>query len=155
MTMESALTALSDTPASRFIRDTLWVIPWVQTLHIVGIAALITGSAMYAWRLARPHRTAETPAALGERCLPWIWLGLGLLLTTGAVLFVGDPVGNYVNVAFRWKMALLAGGLVLTAGLSRRPAEAGPAGRAAALSFLALLVWCGVVTAGRAIAYLR
>lgn len=156
--MESALSAIGETPVSRFVRDALWVIPWVQTLHIIGIAALISGSAMYACRSCLPGRTVEASEILADRYLPWIWLGIGLLSATGVVLFVGDPVGNYLNIAFRWKMALLGAGLAVTAWLSRRPAarRPGPAGRqAAGLSLLGLLVWCGVVTAGRAIAYLR
>ena len=94
------------------------------------------------------------------RFLPPIWPVLVILLITGSLLIIGEPRRSLVNTTFYLKMTLLIVAIVLTATL-QRAALASPdffedrnrrlTGRL--LATLSVLVWCGILFAGRWIAY--
>ena len=95
------------------------------------------------------------------RLRPWKWGGLVLMVTCG-VLLAGSEAGKYYGNPYFWtKMTLLSllivHSLVFrrsvyrnTAALDRAAVMPGRAKLAAALS---LILWVGVVTAGRMIGY--
>jgi hypothetical protein len=95
------------------------------------------------------------------RLRPWKWGGLVLMVTCGALL-AGSEAGKYYGNPYFWtKMTLLSllivHSLVFrrsvyrnTAALDRAAVMPGRAKLAAALS---LILWIGVVTAGRMIGY--
>jgi hypothetical protein len=111
----------------------------------------------------RIFRLFEPDELLGEvtrRFLTPIWPVLVILLITGSLLIIGEPRRSLVNVTFYLKMALLIVAILLTVIL-QRTAVASPGlfedrsrrltGQA--LATLSVLVWCGILFAGRWIAY--
>ncbi len=76
-------------------------------------------------------------------------------------MIIGEPRRSLLNTTFYLKMALLALAILLTAGLQRsislspnfwdRDRRRRMAGRFAAT--VSILVWCGILFAGRWIAY--
>ena len=95
-----------------------------------------------------------------RRFLPPIWPVLLILLATGSLLIIGEPRRSLVNTTFYLKMALLLVAILLTAALQRMVLVAPEvfedrsrqlAGRA--LATVSILVWCGILFAGRWIAY--
>jgi membrane glycosyltransferase len=84
-----------------------------------------------------------------------------VLLITGSVLIIGEPRRALLNSTFYIKMALLAVAIVITAGLQwslsassnfwELNAVRRAAGRIAAVT--SMLVWGGIIFAGRWIAY--
>lgn len=110
------------------------------------------------WRLL--ERDEPLPD-VARRFLPTIWPVLLILLVTGSLLIIGEPRRSLVNSTFYVKMALLAVAIMLTAGLQRSILSSPDlwdgnrarriAGRFAAA--VSILVWCGILFAGRWIAY--
>ena len=90
-----------------------------------------------------------------------IWPVLLILLVTGSLLIIGEPRRSLLNTTFYLKMTLLAVAIVLTVGLQWSLASAPEfweknRGRRIAARFAAtvsILVWCGIIFAGRWIAY--
>jgi hypothetical protein len=86
---------------------------------------------------------------------------LVILLVTGSLLIIGEPRRSLLNSTFYLKMALLAVAILLTIGLQRSISSSPNswdrdrwrriAGRFAAT--VSILVWCGILFAGRWIAY--
>jgi hypothetical protein len=84
-----------------------------------------------------------------------------VLLLTGIVLIVGEPRRSLINSTFYIKMALLAVAIVITRGLqwsltvSSNFWELNAARRAAGriAAGCSILVWSGIIFAGRWIAY--
>jgi hypothetical protein len=84
-----------------------------------------------------------------------------ILLITGSLLIIGEPRRSLLNSTFYLKMALLAVAIMLTAGLQRSISSSPNswdkdrrwqlAARFAATASIA--VWCGILFAGRWIAY--
>jgi Na+/melibiose symporter-like transporter len=84
-----------------------------------------------------------------------------ILLLTGSLLIVAEPRRSLLNTTFYFKMTFLAVALVLTGGLQWSLSSVPEfwdknRGRRVAGMFAAtvsILVWCGVLFAGRWIAY--
>lgn len=152
---------LAATPLSHAIQTAGWIIPALQTIHILGVAVVFSSAILVdlrIWRLL--DRDVPLPE-VARRFLPTIWPVLLILLATGSLLIVGEPRRSLLNTTFYLKMTLLAVAIVLTAGLQRSISSAPKfwdndrarriAGRFAAA--VSILVWCGILFAGRWIAY--
>ena len=153
---------LSDTPISLFIQNVLWIIPAVQTVHILAIAAVLSSVVMIDMRIFGLIGRGATMTETAGRYVPWIWWSLLVLAVTGITLITGEPVRSLTNPAFQIKMALLVVAMAVTivfqltlrrnAGLLDASARSAGLVRAAALA--TLLLWFAIAVAGRWIAYL-
>jgi hypothetical protein len=152
---------LAATPLSNTIQTTGWIIPALQTIHILSVAVLFSSAVLVDLRIWRVLERDVPLAEVARRFLPAIWPVLLILLITGSLLIVGEPRRSLLNSTFYLKMALLAVAILLTAGLQRsissspnfwdRDRRRRIAGKLAATT--SLLVWCGILFAGRWIAY--
>jgi hypothetical protein len=152
---------LAATPLSHVIQTTKWVIPAVQTVHILSVAVVFSFAILVDLRIWRLLERDVPLPEVARRFLPAIWPVLLILLITGSLLIIGEPRRSLVNSTFYLKMALLAVAVLLTAGLQRlissspnfwdKDLRRRMMGRLAAT--LSILVWCGILFAGRWIAY--
>lgn len=157
--MEAFAQWLEATPASLSMQQhQAWFIPAVQTLHIIAIALAVGSVLLVCLRLfglaAADQSLQQTQARYGG----WITGSLGLLLASGTLLIVAEPVRELVTFSFWLKMTLVAGLVWLVAGFSRfvRKAaavdqEVTPAARW--LAALTLLLLMAIIVLGRLIAY--
>jgi Family of unknown function (DUF6644) len=143
------------------IRQSLWLFPAIETVHLLGMAALVGTITVLDLRLlgwAMPQRRVSEVTA---RLLPWAWLGFGVQVVTGVLLFSSEAVKIYGNPAFRLKMLLLllAGiqALIFQTVVSRklptwddRPAL--PV-MAKVMGMISILLWLAIVTAGRFVGF--
>ena len=152
---------LATTSLSLTIQNVTWIIPAVQTIHILCVAAVFSSVLMVDLRLLGiTQRTLPLPQVT-SRFLGWLWLFLVILLVTGSLLIIGEPERSLLNPAFFWKMAMLFTVIVLTLVIARplrgdatfweASAARAIAGRLVALASIAL--WSGIIFAGRWIAY--
>jgi len=152
---------LAATPLSHTIQTTSWIIPTIQIIHILGVAVLFSSAVLVDLRIWRLLERDMPLAQIARRFLPPIWPVLLILLITGSLLIVGEPRRSLLNSTFYLKMALLAVAIMLTAGLQRSISSSPNSwdkdrGRQLAARFAAtasIAVWCGILFAGRWIAY--
>ena len=152
---------LAATEVSHTIQTTTWIIPTLQTIHILCVAAVFSAAILVDLRIWRLLERDQPLPDMARRFLPTIWPVLLILLVTGSLLIVGEPRRSLLNSTFYLKMALLVVAIALTAGLQRtissspnfwdRDLARRVAGRFAAT--VSILVWCGILFAGRWIAY--
>jgi hypothetical protein len=152
---------LAATPLSHVIQTTKWVIPAVQTVHILSVAVVFSFAILVDLRIWRLLERDVPLPEVARRFLPAIWPVLLILLITGSLLIIGEPRRSLVNSTFYLKMALLAVAVLLTAGLQGLISSSPNfwdqdlwrrmMGRVAAT--LSIVVWCGILFAGRWIAY--
>src|SRR5262245_51358516 len=156
--MDALAQWLAATSASRSIQATLWLIPLLQAVHILAIAAVLSSGAM----LARCVLVRSLPAAIAvaaRRFVPWLWGGLVVLAVTGLVLVVGEPKRALLNPAFQLKMLLVALAIAMTLAFARAlrrsgaDREARPRRVAGGIAVFSLILWCAIAFAGRWIAY--
>ena len=153
-------TWLAATPLSQRIQDTFWVIPTVQIVHIVSIAIVMTSMAMLDLRLVGVAGRRQSLFDMAGRFLPWVWTALVVLLCSGTILIIGEPGRDLLNTVFWIKMSLLATALVLTLTFQhmlRRSKTFWDRNRTAAvlLGSVSLVIWMGIIGAGRWIAYVE
>ena len=151
---------LAATSLSHTVQTVSWIIPTLQTIHILCVAIAFSSAVLVDLRIFRLFERDEPLREVMRRFLPPIWPVLVILLLTGSLLIIGEPRRSLVNTTFYLKMALLLVAILLTATLQRM-VLASPgvfedrsrqmAGRA--LATLSILVWCGILFAGRWIAY--
>ena len=157
--MHELAVRLQETPLSVMIQSVSWIIPTLQSIHILTIGVVFVSSLMIALRVLGRMRADETFEAVWRRFAPWMWGGLIVMAVTGAILIVGEPVREVTALSFWLKMALIVIGVTSTAlfGRSLRPVAlvAGPQFSAKAKSgAIALVVlWLAIIFLGRAIAY--
>jgi len=152
---------LAATPLSHTIQTNGWVIPTLQTIHILSVAVLFSSAILVDLRFYRALQRDVPLADVARRFLPTIWPVLLILLITGSLLIIGEPRRSLLNNTFYLKMALLAVAVLLTLALQwslraapefwERDCRRRIAGQLAAT--VSILVWCGILFAGRWIAY--
>jgi uncharacterized membrane protein len=154
---------LGATPVSLVIQEVFWIIPTVQTIHILAISVVLASMAMFDLRLLGLAGRRNSIASLSRRFMPWLWGALIVLAASGCILIVGEPKRSLGNVVFQLKMCMLATAIVVTLGfqavlkrdLAGGSADLAPAHVTAAkiTGLLSLALWVGIAVAGRLIAY--
>jgi len=152
---------LQATTLSTAIQSIGWLIPLLQSIHIIMIGIVFVSILMMVLRVLGRARTDEPFSAVRQRFVPWMWGGLGIMLVTGVLLVVGEPVREFMSLSFWLKMALLVIGIVAVSIFSRqvlaapsvdsRGPEFSPAARSTAVATAVL--WLVIIFLGRAIAY--
>jgi putative copper export protein len=153
---------LEQTPPSLYIQSQGWIVPAVQTIHIVAISAVLGAALVINLRLIGLVWRDQSLQSVTNRFAPVIWWALPVLLATGLVLIVGEPARELLNPVFRLKIVLIAAAMGLLAyfqkQVSRDPDryELARSGKAPALliAIPSLVLWIGIVMAGRWIAYI-
>jgi hypothetical protein len=151
------------TPLSVGIQNATWVVPAVQSLHILLIAVVMGSVAMLNRRLLGWGGNDQSVAEVADRFFPWIWGALPGLALTGAVLIIAEPARELTNPVFAVKLSLLLVVVVISAGVRRRlrrnrrawerADRVGTTITAKVAGGVSLLLWVGIVVAGRWIAY--
>ena len=154
---------LERTPLSHQLQTVAWVVPAVQTVHLLAIAALMGATLVLNLRLLGLAAADASLERVTRRFLPVVKVALAVLLATGLVMIAAEPARSLLNTAFQWKMALLATVVLLTGvtvrALRRHPEDWQDSRRRRGLAGLSAVVscglWVGILCAGRWIAYVR
>ena len=143
------------------IRDSLYLFPFLESIHVIGLALVFGTIAIIDLRLLGTASTERPFKRMASDILKWTWIAFGLTAVTGSLMFITNAGVYYHNFYFRAKMALLVLAAVnmlsfeLTLGRSvhrwDRATAAPPAGRAVAV--LSLIIWISVIFAGRLIGF--
>jgi hypothetical protein len=153
---------LEQTAVAAAVRESLWLFPAIETVHLLGMAALLATVSAFDLRLLGWALHRHPVSELARRLFPWAWAGFTLQVVTGTLLFSSEAVKVYANPAFRVKMLLilLAGmhALIFHLTVYRDvtnwdnsrvlPVKAKVAGS------VSILLWIGVVAAGRWIGFI-
>jgi len=152
---------LSQTSISLAIQTHDWVVPTVQSVHIVAIGVVLTSVFMIDLRIlgmaGRDQSLTETTGRFG----PWLSGALCVLLATGLLMVIGEPARELLAFSFWLKMFLVAVGTLSAAvfqiSLRRNELdwEQSLAKRRTTklLAVATLLIWVSIVILGRLIAY--
>jgi hypothetical protein len=164
MSVESFAASLQSTAFSDALKSAGWIVPTLQTAHILMIGVVFISILMIALKVFGRVRADEPLSRVWKRFAPFLWAGLVVMAVSGILLVIAEPVREFMTLSFRLKMLLLLFGVVSAAMFGRKVrAAAGsgadfgehqpaPAGlRVAAMATVAL--WIAIIFLGRAIAY--
>ncbi len=146
-------------PLAVAMRESLWLYPTVESLHIAGIAGL------FGTILLLDLRLLGLGAALGvgplmRLVLPVALLALGLVVSTGSLMFIAHAHEFLASPLFVYKLSLVmllltnAVVLHLREPIGRRQGYAPSLGLVSRLQVvLSILGWLSVIGLGRWLAY--
>jgi hypothetical protein len=152
---------VQDLPVSIAIRESLWVYPIIETTHVLGMCLFLGLVAMMDLRLVSATMRSVPVTEVQQRLFPWQMVGLVLMTVSGLLLLLSEPLRFYDNPFFRAKVVLLLLAIVNAVAfhttvytrVAQWDAQPVPPMAARLAGGLSLLLWVGVVTAGRMIAY--
>jgi hypothetical protein len=160
MTLNDICHWIDQTALSQWIQISGWVVPTVQTIHILAIAIVASSALMLDLRLIGAFWSNRPIEAVKARFLPLIWWPLLVLLGTGIIMIAAEPARSLKNPAFQLKMLLLIAALIVTGlfqFLHRRNTAfgdvSGPRAAAVTLAIVSIMLWSSIIFAGRWIAY--
>jgi hypothetical protein len=144
-----------------FLNRSDWLFPIIETFHLFGIIVLVGTTLALDLRLMNLWLRRWPVSHLARGLLRWSWAGFALMVLTGTGLFVSDPFRYFYNSSFRIKMAL-----ILLAGVNafvfqittfrcvdKWDLQTDTPGGAKVAGFCSLVLWFGIVAAGRWIAF--
>lgn len=152
---------LERTSGSIALHESLWGYPIVESVHVLTLCLFLGLAVMLDLRLLGATMLRTPVSEVLGRLLPWTIAGFVVMVMTGALLFYAIPVKTYLNIFFRFKVAflLLAGANVavfhrtVSRSMGEWDLDPVPPFRARLAGGLSLVLWAGIVVAGRMIAY--
>jgi hypothetical protein len=161
MNIAELLAAVEGSRLAASIRDSLYLFPLIESVHVLGLSMVFGTIAIVDLRLLGIASTRRPFTILAADTLKWTWVAFALTVTTGLLMFITNAAVYYGNFYFRTKMVLIAvSGLnmllfELTARRSvdrwDRNASAPAAGKTVAA--VSLLLWISVIFLGRWIGF--
>jgi hypothetical protein len=156
MALEQVLTRLQDLSLPTQIRESDWLFPSIETVHVFALV-LVVGTIMTVDLRLLGLANKERPfSQVAAEMLPWTWTAFAIAALAGMLMFSSKALTYYGNIPFRLKMIclLLAGiNMAMFHWLGTRHLETWDHGRPPRSAKLAggasLLLWVTIVAAGR------
>jgi hypothetical protein len=154
------LKALEDSGLATAIRNSLYLFPSLEAVHVIALSLVLGTITVVDLRLLGLASRSRSAERISTEVLAWTWAGFALAALTGFVMFMTNARVYAHNTAFQIKLLLLAlaglNMLIFHVTSARTMARwdrqaAPPLGKAAAV--LSLVLWIAVVAAGRVIGF--
>lgn len=143
------------------IRQSIWMFPIIETIHLFGIVLLVAATTALDLRLLGISFRERPVSAMAGPLSRWAWVGFIIQILSGFLLFASEASKLYSNTPFRLKMILIVAaganillfhyGVYRTVDRWDESAIAPAAARIFGVS--SILLWFGIVAAGRWIAF--
>jgi hypothetical protein len=158
--MNAFLDSVGTTPLSQMMQTVAWLIPLIQSAHILALSLVFASAAVVDLRILGVAGRGQPLERMTARFLPWVGWGVVVLAATGLLLMIAEPKRALLNPFFQLKMAsLLLVGLitwaiaVLAGGKTTHWQALQRRGADKPIAILSLALWVGIVALGRWIAY--
>jgi hypothetical protein len=141
---------LAHSPLNTAVTAHAWFVPEIQIVHIVAIAAVVISVALINLRALGLIETDQPQRAVVRAWYPVILIAVAVLAVSGFLLIASEPGRALFRTVFWVKLGLIVTALAVTAAHGRVTA---PGLGTRVLAVVSLLLWVGVIVAGRWIAY--
>ena len=142
------------------IRESL-LFPFIEGVHVLALALSIGLVVITDLRLMGVGMRNRPASEIWSQFFPWMMSGFGVMFLTGSLLFWSHAVSAYHSTAFRMKLcfAVLSGlnaaiyHVTIYRKLDQWDASPIPPLQARLAGWTSLILWAGVITMGRIMAY--
>jgi hypothetical protein len=149
---------LQNTPMALAVGGSDWAYPFIQLTHFTGLSLWIATSVAVDLRLLGVNKGNQTASQLLDALFVWNWIGFGIAVAGGFLLFSIAATSFVGNAGFRVKLGILlplalASHIVVqrkTRAWSQTP---DPPVAAKLAGLIELLLWLSVATAAVSIPY--
>lgn len=151
---------LENSSVAAGIRQSTWLYPALEIVHIVGIVLLVGPAFLFDLRLLGVARHLPV-ASLSGFLLPWSRRALFLIIPSGILLFITNAITLSHDPVFWTKIALLVVAALnalyfhqYTFRSASDPNAGGNASsRAKTAAVISIVAWLSIITCGRLLAY--
>jgi hypothetical protein len=138
------------------IRESTWLFPSIETLHVLALALVVGSISMVDLRLLGLANRGRSVSDLTAEALPWTWSAFAVAAIAGLLMFSSKALIYYGNFSFRLKLACMAVAginmLVFHAVIARKQSDWNFGRESPAVKLIggvSLLMWIVIVAAGR------
>jgi len=161
MDISEVLKSIENTDIASSIRDSLFLFPMLESIHVIGLALVFGTIAIIDLRLLGLASTHRPFRKMASDILKWTWIAFTITFVTGAFMFTTNATVYVHNSVFQAKMAVLLlaginmGIFELTTGRSARKWEISksPPVAAKTAAIISLTLWISVIFLGRWIGF--
>lgn len=104
---------INDTAIAEAIRDSTWLFPAIETVHVIAIVIVFGSIMRLDLRLAGLVWRNRPVTEVSDEMLPWTWTAFAIATVFGLLLFISKPLIYLGMLFFDLKMVL-----ILLAGLN-------------------------------------
>jgi len=153
MTIPEICKMLENSGIGTELRESSLLFPVIEGLHVLGLSISVG--------LIIISDQKRSASEVWSQFLPWLIPGFSLMTITGLLLFWSHALSAYNSIAFRTKLVLLVLAAVNAAyyhltvyrKMDRWENDAVPPAGARLAGWASLILWVGVITMGRIMAY--
>ena len=152
---------LNDTPLAEAVRDSVWLFPAIETVHVIAIVLVVGSITRLDLRLAGLVWRDRPVTEVSDEMLPWTWISFAVATIFGLLLFAAKPMTYLAMAFFDVKMILIVlAGVnmlffqhVIFRNVKQWDRDAVPPVAAQLAGSLSLAFWVSVVICGRLIGF--
>ena len=152
---------IENTQVGTGIRESIYLFPLIETSHVLGLTMAVGTVLWFDLRLLGFAMRRDPVSEVFRQLKPWMTAGFSIMFATGILLFWSEATRAYASFYFWLKLALLmlAGLniLIFHFTIDRRRSEwdtdPTPPRPARIAGLLSIILWLGVIAAGRIMAY--
>ena len=139
------------------ISKSSWAFAVIESVHLLALAVIGGAVLMVDLRLLGFGLRAQPLDRVARDAWPWFVGSWVVMIVTGVLLFVSEPLKLYFSTPFFWKMIFLLSGSLFAVTVRRKVTLAGdgrtPPVVMKLVGLVSLLLWFGVGSAGRWIGF--
>ncbi len=139
------------------IRESIWLFPVIETVHLLALALIGGAVLLVDLRLLGYGLRRLSVAQVAQQAHPWFKGSLAVIIGSGILLFLSEATKCYANPAFWLKMTFLAAAVAFALTLRHPQAlatvDTAHGSRSRVLAIVSLILWSGVGLGGRFIGF--
>jgi len=161
MEISEVLKSIENTGIASSIRNSLYLFPMLESIHVMGLAIVFGTIAVIDLRLLGLASVNRPFRKVASDILKWTWIAFAITFLTGGLMFTTNASVYFHNSVFQAKMLLLLlaginmGVFELTTGRSSREWDTlkSPPVAAKTAAIISLTLWISVIFLGRWIGF--
>ena len=139
------------------ISDSIWLFPFVETIHILAMAIMFGSLLVLNLRLVGIGMKRQSLPMMAKTLMPFVNWGIVIMLLSGYAMFASGALKYYSNDGFKFKMACLVAVLIFQytffRSLIKKEDSQRSIGIGAVAAGINFLLWFCVGAGGRAIGF--
>lgn len=161
MSITGLLAALEASSVAARMRDSLYLFPFIEAAHVIGLTMVFGTIAIVDLRLLGVASTGRRFTRIASDSMRWTWAAFALTVVTGLLMFTTNAAVYYYNLYFRFKMGMLACAginMLIFERTAVRSVDRWDTDRAApfagkAVAAASLVIWISIIFLGRWIGF--
>src|SRR5690242_2201380 len=109
---ESILAAIENSALAVHVRESVWLFPTVETVHVIALTLVLGTIIRVDFRLLGIANRDRPFSSFSREMLPWTWASFAVAAIAGGIMFAAKAAVYTANMPFQVKM-----GLMLLAGI--------------------------------------